>query len=57
MIAGRFLMDLAEVLALNGKRDEAVRAMGAAVHRYAAKGSLPSVRDAERALDRLTAGA
>ena len=28
MIAGRFLMDLAEVLSLSGKKDEAVRAIG-----------------------------
>ncbi len=57
MIAGRFLMDLAEVLMLAGKKDEAVRAMGGAAHWFATKGSLPSVREVERALERLRAGA
>ena len=57
MIAGRFLLDLAEVLTLSGKKDEAVQAVGGAAHRYAAKGSLPSARQAERARERLLAGA
>ena len=57
MIVGRFLTDLAEVLALNGKRDEAVQALGGAMRSYAAKGCLPSVREVERGLARLLAGA
>jgi hypothetical protein len=49
-------MDLAEVLALSGKKDEALQAIGEAVRSYAVKGSLPSVRAAERAREMLTAG-
>ena len=56
MIAGRFLMDLAEVLSLIGKTDDAVQALGGAVRWYGAKGSLPSVREAERARERLLTG-
>jgi hypothetical protein len=50
MLAGRFLMDLAEVQRLSGKNDEAIQTVEAAVRSYAAKGSLPSVREAERTL-------
>ena len=57
MIAGRMLMDLAEVLMLSGKKDEAVRAIGDAARWFGAKGSLPSMRMAERALEQLRAGA
>jgi tetratricopeptide (TPR) repeat protein len=57
MIAGRFLMDLAQVLALAERKDEAVQAIGGAVRWFAAKGSLPSLRQAERARERLLAGA
>jgi hypothetical protein len=56
IIAGRFLMDLAEVLAFAEKKDEAVQAIGGAVRWYGAKGSLPSMRAAERARERLLAG-
>jgi class 3 adenylate cyclase/tetratricopeptide (TPR) repeat protein len=56
LIAGRCHMDLAEVLMLNGKKDEAVRAVDGAVRWYAAKGSLPSVRAAERMHERILAG-
>jgi class 3 adenylate cyclase/tetratricopeptide (TPR) repeat protein len=55
-IAGRCLMDLAEVLTLAGKKDEAVQAADGALRSYAAKGSLPSVREAERTLQRILAG-
>jgi class 3 adenylate cyclase/tetratricopeptide (TPR) repeat protein len=57
MLAGRFLMDLADVQKLSGKKDEAIQTVGGAVRSYAAKGSLPSVREAERALERILAGA
>jgi class 3 adenylate cyclase/tetratricopeptide (TPR) repeat protein len=53
MLAGRFLMDLAEVQRLSGKKDEAIQTLEGAVRSYAAKGSLPSVREAERTLEEL----
>ncbi len=56
MIAGRFLMDLAQVLALAERKDEAILAIGRAVRWFAMKGSLPSLRQAERARERLLAG-
>jgi hypothetical protein len=57
MLIGRFLMDLGEVQRLSGKEDEAVQSVAGALRSYAAKGSLPSVREAERALEHLLAGA
>ncbi len=56
MLAGRFLMDLAEIMTLSGRKDEAAQTLGEALRLYAAKGSLPSVRMAERALEQLRAG-
>ena len=56
MIAGRLSLDLASVLMLAGKKDEAVQTMDGAVGWYAAKGSIPSVREAKGALERLLAG-
>ena len=57
MVAGRSQMDLAEVLMLAGRKDEAVQAMIRAAQWFAEKGSLPSVRDVERSIERLRAGA
>jgi tetratricopeptide (TPR) repeat protein len=56
MISGRMQMDLAEVLMLSGKKDEAVSAMREAAQWFGAKGSLPSIRMTERALEQLRAG-
>jgi class 3 adenylate cyclase/tetratricopeptide (TPR) repeat protein len=56
-IAGRTLMDLAEVLMLAGKKDEAVQAVAGAAHWFATKGSLPLMREAERVFERLRADA
>ncbi len=56
ILAGRFLMDLAEVLRLSGKSDEALEVIDEAIRCYVAKGSLPSVRAAERARELLAAG-
>ena len=56
MIAGRFLMDLAQVLALAERKNEAILAIGRALRWFTTKGSLPSLRQAERARERLLAG-
>ncbi len=56
MLAGRFLMDLAEVQRLSGRRMRPSRTVEAALRSYTAKGSLPSVREAERTLAGLLGG-